>query len=87
LGWTLSRAQSPARRSLGCSYAYESDGEGYRIVSLGADGREGGEGANRDISSSEERPHAARAGATQPTEDGGDASELQTAPGEARPQE
>jgi general secretion pathway protein G len=30
-------------------FIYEASGEGYRILSLGADGKEGGEGTDRDI--------------------------------------
>lgn len=38
----------------GNDFLYESDGSSFTLISLGADGREGGSGVNRDISSDDE---------------------------------
>lgn len=48
MGPYIARASIPAD-PWGRAYIYESGAEGMRIVSYGADGREGGAGANTDV--------------------------------------
>lgn len=48
LGPYIARAAIPAD-PWGRDYIYEAGAEGFRIVSYGADGREGGAGANTDV--------------------------------------
>lgn len=45
----------------GRKFKYESDGANYNIITLGKDGKEGGTGYNKDISSNEEEGGTAAA--------------------------
>ena len=51
------KKQSVPKDPWGNEYKYAAparNGAPYEIISLGADGKEGGEGANKDISSSQQ---------------------------------
>ncbi len=47
-------AKEPPKDAWQNDLKYESDGRAYKIISLGEDGTEGGDGQNADISSGEE---------------------------------
>ena len=45
------KSKSPPKDGFGKGFLYESDGNSYEIISLGNNGKEGGEGIDKDISS------------------------------------
>lgn len=51
--WTGPYSKDVPKDAWGTSFVYESDGGTYKLRSLGADKREGGDGANKDIDAEE----------------------------------
>jgi len=52
--WKGPYLKDPAKDPWGNAYAYINDGDAVEIISYGADGSEGGDGGNADISSNGE---------------------------------